>query len=387
MKVSRSKQIAALLIFVATAAYSQNGGDIVIGRKVSLQSSILANEIELSIHVPESHDATDARYPVLFTFQTHFEQVAGAVKNLYDYSLTPEMIVVRIDNYEFGYLTPTPVEGDPNTGQADRFLDFFDKELFPFVDSSYPTHPYRIVFSNSWGAMFVAYAVLNRPSVFNAGLASVPWITYDDEEHFFLKNAKRFMEGKTYNNFLYMAMDDELEYVPDLPLFVDLLRDNPAPGLDWEYYHWPEEDHTSTPYRSVYSGLRALYAGWSDIPEEVSSGGVEEIKKYELLLNGKFGYDIGVSGAALRLAGQSLQKQSQNEKAIAVYEYAVEKDPEDAFVYVTLGRALEEDGQLERALRVYETAYRVAETEADPQIKWIKNFLDRLREKMETGNR
>lgn len=33
------------------------------------------------------------------------EQVSGAVKNLYDYELTPKMIVARIDNYEFGYVT------------------------------------------------------------------------------------------------------------------------------------------------------------------------------------------------------------------------------------------------------------------------------------------
>ena len=166
---------------------------------------------------------------------------------------------------------------------------------------------------------------------------------YDGEDRFILNNVKQFLETREYNNYLYMTMDDELDVLPDLPLFVEILRDNPVPGLDWEYYHWPEEDHRSTPYRSVYSGLRALYAAWSRIPEDVSSKGVTEIKQYELTLNEKFGYDIGVSGVALRLAGQSLQKQSKYKSAIAIYEYATEKDPNNAFAYVSLGRALEAD--------------------------------------------
>jgi predicted alpha/beta superfamily hydrolase len=378
---------AILVLFVSATAYSQNGENVIIGKTAKLQSTLLQKEIQLSIHVPEDSEEPAERYPVLYTFQTHFEQVAGAVKNLYDYTLMPEMMVVRIDNYEFGYLTPTVIDGNPNSGQADRFLEFFEKELFPFIDSGYRTHPYRIVFSNSWGAMFVAYAVLSRPALFNAGIASIPWITYDGENRFMLNNVKQFLETREYHNFLYMTMDDELDELPDFPLFVKILRENPVPGLDWEYYHWAEEDHTSTPYRSIYSGLRALFAGWSRVPEDVSAKGLKEIKQYELTLNEKFGYDIGVSGVALRLAGQSLQKQSKHKSAIAIYEYAVENDPDNAFAYVSLGRALEAGGQLERARDAFESAYRIAEATSHPQIKWIKNFLENINTKIDAENK
>jgi predicted alpha/beta superfamily hydrolase len=376
--------IAIPFLLVSAAVHSENGDNVIIGETVKLQSTLLQKEIKLSIHVPDNHDGSTDRYPVLYTFQTHFEQVAGAVKNLYDYALIPEMMVVRIDNYEFGYLTPTVITGKPNSGKADKFLEFFEKELLPFVDSRYRTHPYRIVFSNSWGAMFVAYAILSRPALFNAGIASIPWIMYDGEDRFILNNVKQFLETREYNNFLYMTMDDELDVLPDFSMFVEIMRDNPVPGLDWEYHHWPEEDHTSTPYRSIYSGLRALYTTWSRIPEDVISKGVTEIRQYELTLNGKFGYNIGVSGVALRLAGQSLQKQSEYKRAIAIYEYATDKDPNNAFAYVSLGRALEADDQLKRAREAYEAAYRIAESTSHPQIKWIKNFLENVNAKIDT---
>ncbi len=378
--------IAIPFLFAFDTVSSRNGDNIIIGETIKLHSDVFQKEIQLSIHIPEDSGDRTERYPVLYTFQSHFEQVAGAVKNLYDYSLIPKMIVVRIDNYEFGYLTPSVTAENPNSGQADKFLDFFESELFPFIDSRYKTQPYRIVFSNSWGAMFVTYAILSRPTLFNAGIASIPWIMYDGEERFMLNNVERFLETREYHNFLYMTMDDEVDLLPDFPLFVEILRENPVSGLDWHYYHWAEEDHMSTPYRSIYGGLRALYAPWSRIPEEAGAKGVEEIKRYEQTVNEKFGYGIGVSGTALRLAAQSLQEHSNYANAIAIYEYAAEKDPDNAFAYVSLGRAFEADDQLERAREAYESAYRIAEATSHPQIKWIKNFLDNVAAKIEAKN-
>lgn len=379
--------VVGLLLLIHAPAHAENADDVTIGKSIKLQSTILQKEVHLSIHLPSGNNDAGNRYPVLYTFQTHFEQVAGAVKNLYDYSLIPEMMVVRIDNYEFGYLTPSVIAGNPNSGQADTFLEFFENELFPFVDSEYRTHPYRIVFSNSWGAMFVAYAILSRPELFNAGIASIPWISYDGEERFILNSVERFLETREFNNFLYMTMDDELDDLPDLPRFIEILRNHPTPGLDWEYLHWPEEDHASTPYRSIYSGLRALYGGWNRIPEQVSSKGLKGIREYEITLNGRFGYDIGVSGAALRLAAQSLQKRSDYTSAIAIYEYVTAKEPDNAFAYVSLGRALEADGQLERARDAFQAAYRIAESTSHPQIKWIESFLNGVKKKIEAGDR
>lgn len=362
--------------------FAQEGSDIIIGKKVKMHSNVLNKEMELSVHLPGDYADSDEAYPVLFTFQTHFEQVSGAVKNLYEYRLIPKMMVIRIDNYEYGYLTPTKVESDPNTGQADTFLRFFKEELFPYLDSNYRTRPYRIVFSNSWGAMFAAYAVLAKPYVFNAAIASIPWVMYDDDQRFMINNAERFLNDGEYRNFLYMTMDNESDLLPELDKFVQILKRCPREGLEWEYHYWPEEDHTSTPYRSVYSGLRAIFSGWNKIPDDVAWSGLEGIKKHETALNKKFGYDIGVSTSAIRMAGQENLSAGRFDTAIAIYRYAIEKSPNDAFAYVTLGRAYEANNQIELAKKVFEKGYRIALSESHPQVKWVAGFLDRIEEKL-----
>ena len=162
---------------------------------------------------------------------------------------------------------------------------------------------------------------------------------------------------------------------------------NPKAGFAWEYYHWPEEDHTSTPYRSIYSGLRALYGDWYQIPDDVANKGLKEIKKYELLLNNKFGYDIGVSAFALRRAGNKFKRENKYDEAFEIFKYEIQKNPNDAFAYVTLGRAYEENNQLSLAKATFEKGYQIAVSTSHPQVLWVKNFLDSITQKIDSTNK
>lgn len=375
--------MSALSVFVMCGIlYPQDDSDIIIGKKVRWHSVVLDKEMELSVHLPGDYENSEESYPLLITFQTHFEQVSGAVKNLYEYRLIPRMIAVQIDNYEYGYLTPTKVEIDPNSGQADLFLKFFKEELFPYLDSNYRTRPYRIVFSNSWGAMFAVYAVLSKPDVFNAAITSIPWVMYDGDRRFMITNAEGFLSKASYRNFLYMTMDNEYDLLPELQKFLQILRRHPKEGLEWEFHYWPEEDHTSTPYRSIYSGLRALYSSWNKIPDDIIWSGLEGIKRHEATMKEKFGYDIGVSPNGIRMAAQENLNDGRFDTAIAIYKYVTEKNPEDAFAYVSLGRAYEAAGRLHMAKDAFEKGYRIAVTTSHPQSKWVKGFLDRIEERL-----
>ncbi len=374
--------LIAIFFFLNTGIHAQDEESILIGHKTRMRSEILEKEIKLSVHVPANQDNPNERYPVLFTFQTHFEMVSGAVKNLYDNRSVPKMIVVSIDNYEFGYLTPTKVESDPNSGKADLFLRFFKEELFPFIDMRYPTHPYRIVFSNSWGAMFAAYAILAKPDVFHAAIASIPWIRFDGENRYMINHVEKFLNNGKYNNIFYMSMDNESVILPDLEIFIGVLKKMPKKGLVWEFHYWPEEDHTSTPYRSIYSGLRSLFKGWNQIPPEIAFNGLQAIKEHEAALNQKFGYEIGISTTALRITAQDHLSNNNFDEAIAIYMYAIEKRPDDAFAYVSIGRAYEENNMFQQAKEAFQKAYDLAVSTSEAQVEWIKGFLERLEQKI-----
>ncbi|MFC1550198.1 alpha/beta hydrolase-fold protein [Candidatus Neomarinimicrobiota bacterium] len=377
-----------LVVILNSFCFAQDKERIVIGEKVSIYSNVLEKEMRLSIHIPNDYKNTNISYPVLYTFQTHFEQVAGAIKNLYDYKLTPKIICVKLDDYKFGYLSPIEFENDPNSGQANKFLKFFNEELFPYMRSNYRVNDYRIIFSNSWGGAFIVYSILTHPKLFQSGIASIPWVNYGDRDRYIINNAARIINSTTYyNNYLYMTMDNESILLPDLEHFIDILNNNPKSGLAWEYHHWPEEDHTSTPYRSIYSGLRTLYGDWYQIPDDIANKGLKEIKRYELMLHKKFGYDIGVSAIALRQAGNKLKRENKYDEAFEIFNYEIQKNPNDAFAYVALGRAYEENNQLSFAKSAFEEAYQIAVSSSHPQVLWVKNFLDSITQKIDSTNK
>jgi tetratricopeptide (TPR) repeat protein len=100
-------------------------------------------------------------------------------------------------------------------------------------------------------------------------------------------------------------------------------------------------------------------------------------------LNRKFGYGIGISPSALRMAGQEHKRNSNYDEAISIFKYAIEKHPDNAFAYVSLGQAYEENSQLELAKEAYEKGYNIALSTSHPQVKWVRNFLDRILQKID----
>jgi predicted alpha/beta superfamily hydrolase len=97
----------------------------------------------------------------------------------------PAAVVVALD-YEGGYadtmrlrerdFTPWkfgtgPAEG----GGADRYLDFFERELIPRVEAAYRVDPGdRTLAGHSYGGLFSLYAFARRPGLFNRYLAASP---------------------------------------------------------------------------------------------------------------------------------------------------------------------------------------------------------------------
>lgn len=72
------------------------------------------------------------------------------------------------------------------------------------------------------------------------------------------------------------------------------------------------------------------------------------------------------------MAGQENQNADRFDTAIAIYKYAIEKNPNDAFAYVTLGRAYEAADQLHLAknafleiLGIYFNTYQILKKEGD----------------------
>ncbi|MEJ2582656.1 MAG: alpha/beta hydrolase-fold protein, partial [Acidobacteriota bacterium] len=170
------KRTGAFLCLLCLAIGSAHGGEpITIGETITIQSKILDEERTILVSTPAGYDQSSQRYPVLYMTDgdAHFTHTRGTVDFLVRNGLMPEVIVVGVTNTDRTRdLTPNHIASrtigervfeSPTSGGAPKFLIFFEKELFPYVDEHYRTNPMRLFSGHSFGGLFALNAFFSKP--------------------------------------------------------------------------------------------------------------------------------------------------------------------------------------------------------------------------------
>jgi predicted alpha/beta superfamily hydrolase len=364
------------------------------GELLSYHSKILNEERILLIRLPEGYEASKLRYPVLFLLdgEYFFQPVTAAVQFLSecDYlqsqPMAPQLIVVGVVNVDRDRdFTPTRRTEDrslrfPTSGQADRFLDFLERELIPLVDDRYRTHPYRILSGWSLGGLFTVHTVLSRPGLFSAYLAVSPSLWWD--EQVVVKRADTmFGEGKSISKPIVVTLGsleggDMGDSVRDS--FIPLLQRQQSRRVAFEYIEIAGESHAYVPFKAWFEGLRAVYTEWR-IPQAILDGGPVEIRKFFNGLSKRYGYEVDFPQAVCKAMASTLYDRGEELAALKMALRCAEEYPWSSGAHEYLGRiyqALQEPG---KARESYSRALRVVDERTVPYSERRKSVNTRLR--------
>ena len=279
------KAVIKLFLVLITAfncACSQKDAQIeeLQWRVDKIHSQILKEDIGFRVYLPEGYEKSHERYSVLFltsNWKPIFSYTVGVVKLLSDLNKIPKLIIVSADCNRWRDMTPTvtPSHG-LNTGGADKYLNFFEKELIPLLKQKYRFGSERIIWSHSIEATFALYAILSKPGLFQTVLASSPWFPYElsDEEAdkygtecynhekgFIIKSMEEFLSKRANEkNFLFMSIGNEPELMPYFEQAINILERTSPKGLIWKSSKWLNENHQSMLLYSLTAGLLARYS-------------------------------------------------------------------------------------------------------------------------------
>lgn len=214
--------------------------EYVIGKYVKVYSEILGEERPIIVRLPAGYDESEKRYPVLYLLDGEHESLfANAVSSIEfprDDKNALKMILIAVVNTDRSRdMFPVIVDKLPTSGGASRFLRFMAEELKPFVDWSYRTAEFDILFGASNAGLFVIYALLTRPDAFDAYIASSPMIGWCDEFIFDLAK-KRFSESSSLGRFLYMTygLPDSNHVTSFVPEFIKTIEFHAPDDFKWE---------------------------------------------------------------------------------------------------------------------------------------------------------
>ena len=151
--------------------------------------------------------------------------------------------------------TSVAIEGAPDGGGADAFLDFLTTQLWPELAKRYPIHPdIRGIAGHSLSALFALHALFKPAPFFNRILASAPSIWWGDrillQQAADLRAAQSTLPARV---FLSVGLKDSPSMVTDLDLLEKQLAQKPFSQLHIHSERFPEHNH----YNAIGVGFRA----------------------------------------------------------------------------------------------------------------------------------
>jgi predicted alpha/beta superfamily hydrolase len=358
----------------------------VVGTIDSLYSKTLNEQRKIWVYVPAA-DPLYAKqaFPVVYLLDgdAHFYSVMGMIQQLSEVNMNmvlPRMILIGITNTDRTRdLTPSHVStyGDiPDTsffrtsGGAGKFTLFIEKELIPFVDSSYPTAPYRILIGHSYGGLFCVNTMIDHTKLFNAYLAIDPSMDWDSSK--FVKHAGEVLAQKNFSGTsFYLSIanqgysdtetskDNEASF--ELARLLDAGKKNQL-RYNWRYY--ADDNHGSVPMISEYDGLRFLLDFYNPrIPyvkfKNPSFKADSFVAAHFASVGKQMGYKYPPPESFMNWLGYLFMMEKQYDKSYRILKINIENYPASANVYDSMGELLVLMGDTAKAIENYERSYKL----------------------------
>jgi predicted alpha/beta superfamily hydrolase len=157
----------------------------------------------------------------------------------------------------------TPTGTPPDSGGADRYLQFLKEELIPLINKKFRTDSARsALVGGSMGGLFVIHALLNEPTLFKSYVALDPSLWWNGG----VVNAefqRKVGSLKGLNRVLWInGREGEGMREMRINRLEAMLRAQAPSGLTWMCRPYANETHLSTWIKGFWDGVKYCYGGY-----------------------------------------------------------------------------------------------------------------------------
>lgn len=241
-----------------------------IGETISIKSAILSEERILNIYLPEGYNKDSSlTYPTIYLLDgsanEDFIHIVGLVQFFNLLTTMPKTIVVGIANIDrkrdltFPSQIKELKEKYPTTGGSEKFINFIEKELQPFISKNYKVNSSKTLIGQSLGGLLASEILLKKPYLFTNYIIVSPSLWWDDES---LLNAAPSLLAKQNDLKLqvYISVGTEGKIMEnDTKNLVKALNMAGKKNLKIDFVPLPKENHATILHQSVYEAFKILY--------------------------------------------------------------------------------------------------------------------------------
>jgi len=362
------KKILVSIIILFLSISNLVNADITASINDKLFSKILNEERRLAIKLPKSYQLDKKkRYQVLYLLDgaENLSHTFGSLDSLNQNNYAPELIVVGIKNtVRMRDLTPTSRKVFEKSGGGEKFLDFIEFELIPYINSQYRTTKFKILSGHSLGGLMAIYSLQSRPHLFQAHFALSPSLWWDNKK-ILNDTIEFFKRRKRLNNILYMALGDEGPTMQKpFDELTSYLNNNTIDEFTFKSDFVESETHETLPIIAQQFAYRFLYKGWrfpwSIVQNNPPNKVLPLIEKYYANFSTRFGAEVKPHTAFLNyLASYYIREKKLTEVALEIFEYNAKLYPDMIRVYENLGDGFLDKSKIKRAVSQMEVLLSV----------------------------
>lgn len=394
------KLLMALILGVSMVnqGLSQSSSLYQIGKVDSLYSDVLDEQRTFWVELPEQYNPnSDHKYPVVFVLDGSVQMRAlSTVYNYYWGHFLPNMILVGISNQNHRTVDLTPSELKTSQGNryatesggADKFSKFIEKELIPYIDKNYPTTSYRTLIGHSYAGLFTVNMLINYPEAFTNYLAIDPSLDWDNKK---LINAKKqdLLSNRYKGKSLFLSLGGEQLHMLDESVTINNVKEDTSSytlfarsilefaeylenasdkelNFSWKYY--PNDLHGTVVLPTITDGLLWLFDWYKlETPSKFNNLDTPVKELVDILnyrsskLTSHFGYKIPPMGEEqINMMGYMALQSGQMEKSKAFFEMNMKYYPESANTYDSMGDYYEANGDVKQAIHYVEKAFKLS---------------------------
>ena len=288
----------AALIFISIPAISHAQSDSRTKEVERYDAVVLSNtqvhkihsktngqDYKLYINLPVSYFDNNKRkyYPTVYLLDADysFALAKQIAEHLMDRDRIKEFVLVGIAydgplQYKLNRTrdyTPSRVldagygpEFQKYSGDADKFYQFLNNELIPYISKKFPVTEDRSIVGHSYGGLFACYGLIHYPALFNQTIIVSPSLWYD--KGLVLKQAKsktNFNYATAHKVYFSVGEHENSHYkmVDDLKLFSEIIRNKSHNNFEYEIDIPKNLDHDTVFPTALTKGLMYLFSSRS----------------------------------------------------------------------------------------------------------------------------
>ena len=338
-------------------------------------------------------------YPVVYLFdgEDRFSYVTLMIQQLIENGIVPKMIIVGIANTDRTRdLTPSHVDNASyvdktfgwnterikSSGGGENFVTFIEKELFPHIDSLYPTAPYRILIGHSFGGLTAVNILLNHSNLFNSYIAIDPTLWWDNQKT--MKQAEKDLAKKTFDGkTLFLAIANVMQpnmdtmqvrkdttsfsmHIRSNLQFNDALNKNKQNNLHWSSKYYKYDNHGSVPFIAEYDGLRFIFSFYkfsTPYSNEFYTFNIDSaLTAHYKNVTKQMGYGILPPEGNVNNYANAFLAKKNFAKAYKLFQMNLDNYPKSFNAYNSMGDYYNETGEKQKAIEYYTKALTISDS-------------------------